>query len=179
MPKSKLQEIYFGLLMVTAMVYAMVCYNMALNNGGLENWIFPAAFKEFVIEGPIAFLIEYFIVGRLAKKAAFRMVDVKTEHPFKITAAIQLCTVWMMSPAISFVATLLFKHPGKQLISVWLQTVAFNFPMALFWQLFFAGPFIRLVFRKTLQFEKFVISKIISSNERSNENYVNKLTENS
>ena len=34
MPKNKLQEVIFSLLMVLAMVYAMVCYNIALAQGG-------------------------------------------------------------------------------------------------------------------------------------------------
>ena len=34
------------------------------------------------------------------------------------------------------------------LLGNWLQTAARNFPMALFWQLFYAGPFVRFVFCK-------------------------------
>ena len=47
-----------------------------------------------------------------------------------------------MSP----VATLLFKNPGKEVIAIWLQTTALNFPMAFFWQIFFAGPLVRKIF---------------------------------
>ena len=35
MPKNKLQEVIFTILMVFVMVYAMVCYNIALNTGGI------------------------------------------------------------------------------------------------------------------------------------------------
>ena len=52
-----------------------------------------------------------------------------------------------MCPAMSFVATALFQHPGSELLSAWVQTTALNFPMALCWQIFFAGPLVRLVFR--------------------------------
>ncbi len=38
------------------------------------------------------------------------------------------------------------------LLGNWLQTAARNFPMALFWQLFYAGPFVRFVFRKAGNF---------------------------
>lgn len=48
---------------------------------------------------------------------------------------------------MSFVATLLFKAPGKEIIAVWLETTVLNFPMALCLQIFFAGPFVRFVFR--------------------------------
>lgn len=38
------------------------------------------------------------------------------------------------------------------LLGNWFQTAARNFPMALFWQLFYAGPFVRFVFRKVCKF---------------------------
>ena len=47
-----------------------------------------------------------------------------------------------------FVATLAFKQPpAGELVATWLQTVALNFPMALLWQLFVAGPAVRAVVR--------------------------------
>ena len=56
--------------------------------------------------------------------------------------------VCLKCPAKSFIATVLFRHTGKEIIAVWLQTTAMNFPMALCWQIFFAGPFVRNVFGK-------------------------------
>ena len=49
---------------------------------------------------------------------------------------------------MSLVATILFKDAGNQFIAVWLQTIALNFPMAFFWQMLYAGPFVRFVFRQ-------------------------------
>ena len=146
MPKNKLQEVIFTILMVFVMVYAMVCYNIALNTGGMSNAVFLAAFRELPIMMPIAFILDFFLVGNLAKKAAFRMVDVKTERPFHLILAISAVSVAWMCPLMSLAATILFKHAGAQFISVWLQTTVFNFPMALCWQLFFAGPLVRFVF---------------------------------
>ena len=40
MPKTKLQNIIFTLIMAFVMVYAMVCYNIALDKGGMTNEIF-------------------------------------------------------------------------------------------------------------------------------------------
>ena len=146
MPKNKLQEVIFTILMVFVMVYAMVCYNIALSTGGMSNAVFLAAVRELPIMMPIAFLLDFFLVGNLAKKAAFRMVDVKTERPFHLILAISAVSVAWMCPLMSLTATILFKHAGAQFISVWLQTTVFNFPMALCWQLFFAGPLVRFVF---------------------------------
>ena len=57
MPKNKLQEVIFSLLMVLAMVYAMVCYNIALAQGGLHNAVFLLALRELPIMAPVAFAL--------------------------------------------------------------------------------------------------------------------------
>lgn len=49
MPKNLFQEIVFTVLMVFVMVYAMICYNIALNMGGMSNAVFLKAFHELVI----------------------------------------------------------------------------------------------------------------------------------
>ena len=38
MPKTKFQEVVFTILMVFVMVYAMICYNIALNIGGMRSF---------------------------------------------------------------------------------------------------------------------------------------------
>lgn len=67
MPKTKFQEIIFTILMVFVMVYAMICYNIALNTGGMSNAAFLNAFHELVIMGPIAFILDFFLYGSLSK----------------------------------------------------------------------------------------------------------------
>lgn len=119
MPKNKFQEVIFTIIMVFFMVYAMICYNISLNIGGMSNTVFLSAFHELVIMGPIAFILDFFIVSKLA----------------------------FMCPLMSFAATLLFKNAGNQFVAVWLQTTAMNFPMAFFWQLIYAGPIVRFIFR--------------------------------
>ena len=146
MPKTKFQEVVFTILMVFVMVYAMICYNIALNIGGMSNEFFLSAFHELVIMGPAAFVLDFFIVGNLAKKKAFQIVRVGQDNPFHLVLAISVVSVIWMCPLMSLAATILFQHPGKQIISMWLQTTVFNFPMALCWQLFFAGPLVRFVF---------------------------------
>ena len=129
MPKTKLQEVVFTILMVFVMVYAMICYNIALNMGG-----------------PIAFILDFFLYGSLSKKLAFRIVTPGVDKPIMIILAISSITVCLMCPTMSFFATLLFKSAGKEFIAVWFQTTALNFPMAFFWQIFFAGPLVRAIF---------------------------------
>lgn len=49
---------------------------------------------------------------------------------------------------MSLAATILFKDGGSQFIAVWLQTIVLNFPMAFFWQMLYAGPLVRFLFRQ-------------------------------
>ena len=147
MPKTKLQNVFFTILMAFLMVYAMICYNISLNIGGMTNQVFLMAFGEMKIMWPAAIILEFFVVEKLASMLAFRIVS-PTDKPIFIILAISSMIVCLMCPAMSFIATVLFKHPGKEIIAVWLQTTAMNFPMALCWQIFFAGPFVRNVFGK-------------------------------
>ena len=70
MPKTKLQDFIFTLMMAFVMVYAMVCYNIAMDMGGMTNQVFLLAFHEMPIMWPIAVILEFFIVGKLAPAAS-------------------------------------------------------------------------------------------------------------
>lgn len=147
MPKTKFQNVIFTIIMAFVMVYAMICYNISLNTGGMKNEVFLLAFHELIIMWPLAFVLEMFAVEKLSHKLAFRIVTPGKDKPIFITLAISSFIVCLMCPMMSLAATILFKNAGKEFVAVWLQTTALNFPMAFFWQIFFAGPFVRLVFR--------------------------------
>lgn len=70
MPKNKFQDAVFTVIMVIVMVYAMVCYNISTNMGGLSNEVFLMALKELPLMGVIAFILEFFLIGKLAQKIA-------------------------------------------------------------------------------------------------------------
>jgi hypothetical protein len=147
MPKSLGQEILFTIMMVFVMVYAMICYNIALAMGGLSNSVFLLSFHELLIIAPIAFVIDFFIVGPLAKKITFSKFNPEQTNPVFIILSISICSVWLMCPLMSLAATILFKGGfQKEMIPIWLQTTAFNYPMAAFWQLLVAGPLVRAIF---------------------------------
>ena len=84
MPKTKFQEVIFTIMMVFVMVYAMICYNIALNIGGMSNEVFLSAFHELVIMGPIAFVLDFFFVGTIANKKALKIVNPEKENPFHL-----------------------------------------------------------------------------------------------
>lgn len=147
MPKTKFQNVVFTLMMSFLMVYAMICYNIALNMHGMSNQVFLSAFHELTIMWPAAFVLELFIVDKIAHHLAFKVVT-SADRPFFITLAISFYIICIMCPVMSLIATVLFKTPGNEIISVWFMTILFNFPMAFFWQFCYCGPFIRWIFSK-------------------------------
>ena len=54
MPKTKLQNVCFSILMVAVMVYGMVCYNITIAQGEMTNQVFILALGELPIMGVIA-----------------------------------------------------------------------------------------------------------------------------
>lgn len=149
MPKTKFQDVVFTVIMVLVMVYAMVCYNIAIENGGMSNDVFLYALSEMPIMCVIAFLLEFFLVGRMTKNIAFKMLNPAQTQPIFLILAISSLTVCFMCPLMSFFATILFNFSdASNIVSDWLEITVRNFPMALCWQIFYAGPFVRFVFKK-------------------------------
>ena len=143
MPKTKLQDAVFTALMATLMVYGMIVYNISLDLGGVSAQSFRLALNELPLMAAIAFVLEFFVVSKLA----FTVVR-PTDRPQIITYAISLMIICIMCPTMSLLATLLFQQPS---FFAWLQTFALNLPMALLWQLLYCGPFVRLVFRALMR----------------------------
>ena len=144
MPKNKLEEVVFTAIMATIMVYGMIVYNVALNTGAVNGMTFLAACHELVFMAPIAFILEFFVVGKIAGRLAFTVMR-PTDRPQFITYAISICICCIMCPVMSLIATILFKDNVS--FGTWVQTWAMNFPMAICYQMFYCGPFVRLIFR--------------------------------
>ena len=143
MPQTKVQNIVYTVIMAIIMVYGMIVYNVALNTGGVTNATFVMALHEMPIMVPIAIVLEFFVVEKLATRLAFTVVR-PTDRPQVITYAISTMIVCIMCPTMSLIATLLFKEPS---FGTWVQTWGLNMPMALIWQLLFSGPLTRVIFR--------------------------------
>ena len=143
MPKNKFQDVVLTAIMATIMVYGMVVYNVALATGGLTAESFLLALYELPIMVPIAFVLEFFAVGKIAKKLAFTVMR-PTDRPQFITYAISLMIGGIMCPGMSLIATVLFKEPS---FGTWVHTWGCNMPMALCWQLLYCGPLTRAIFR--------------------------------
>ena len=153
MPQTKFQKFIFSLLMSYIMAYGMELANVAVKLGGMSNAAFLPALKEASYMGAFVFLVSNLYGNRVGRAIAFRCVQPGRDAPFFITLMISSCTVLVMCPTMSMVAAILFNvilagNPISQLPAIWVGTLIKNFPMALLWNLFAAGPFSRLVFGK-------------------------------
>ncbi|OUN08185.1 hypothetical protein B5G43_02040 [Flavonifractor sp. An92] len=155
MPKTKLQGIVFGLLMSITMAYGMEVYNVALKSGGLSamtNRVFGDALLEAAYMWIFVFLFSNLWGNRLGHALAAKLVRPE-DNPFVDVVLRSACTVLVMCPTMSAVAAVLFSvllggGSWSQLPAYWVGTVLKNFPMALLWNLFAAGPVSRLLFRR-------------------------------
>ena len=144
MPKTKLQNVIFTAIMAIFMVYGMIVYNVALNTGGVHGETFLLALHELYIMAPIAFILEFFVVDKVAHMLAFTFMK-PDDRPQHISYAISWCICCVMCPIMSLIATILFKE--EHTFAVWIQTWGMNLPCALLWQLCYCGPLVRLIFR--------------------------------
>ncbi len=92
---------------------------------------------------PIAFVLEFFVVGKIAQMLAFKVVK-PTDRPQVITYMISISICCIMCPVMSLIAMFLFKEPS---FGTWVETFGLNFPMAICWQMFYCGPLVRFIFR--------------------------------
>lgn len=131
MKKSKLHHFLFTVAMAFVMVYAMICYNIALHRGGMSNSVFVLAFHKLWIMWPIAIILELFFVEKGAVQLAMKKFHPEQTSPQLFQMAICTMIVCLMCPIMSFIATLLFQNAGNQVIALWLQAMFVNFPMTL------------------------------------------------
>lgn len=162
MPKTKLQGILFGVLMSITMAYGMEVYNIAVKMGfqtmpgglsNMTNQVFLDALTETAYMWVFVFIFSSLWGNRLGHKLAERIIRHGEDNPFFVTLMISGCTVLIMCPTMSMAAAILFNvimghAPVIQLPAIWFGTLLKNFPMALIWNLFAAGPLTRLLFRK-------------------------------
>lgn len=162
MPKTKSQGIVFGVIMSITMAYGMEVYNVASKMGyntmaggfsNMTNIVFLDALMEAAYMWIFVFIFSNLWGNRIGHSLAEKIIRPKQDNPFFITLMISGCTVLIMCPTMSVVAAILFNiilggAPITQFPAIWVGTVLKNFPMALIWNLFAAGPMTRLLFRK-------------------------------
>jgi hypothetical protein len=124
----------------------MVSYNVVLNNGfNFES--LKLAWLTFPIMMPIAFVVEWFIVSKIATKLIEKFVKPTDALP-KVILISALCFVVQMVLIMSFVANLIYGDTTQSFLMNWLISIPKNFIVAFPLQVLLAGPIIGFVFRK-------------------------------
>ncbi len=162
MPTNRSQKFVFALLSVIISVNCFVFYNLAIEFGGMSNAVFAAAYSTHtwvlpiplvVVEFVFAILLELFVGGPLSEKIAFSVLgDLRDTKPYVIVVMLICCTVVIMCPAMSLIATILYQVIpvggfSSEFFAQWMQTMTHNFPFAFFAELFFIQPAVRFLFR--------------------------------
>ncbi|MBE5968738.1 MAG: DUF2798 domain-containing protein [Lachnospiraceae bacterium] len=147
MPKNRLQETIFTIMMVIVMVYGMVFYNITIAKGAFSTGTFLEVFAELPLMCLIAFVIDTLIAGPVAQKLSKTIVASRTSKPIFMVLAISIFSIMLMCPMMSFSATLIH-HGGlnADTLANWGRAILINLPMAFGWQLLVAGPIVRKIF---------------------------------
>ncbi|MEA4890975.1 MAG: DUF2798 domain-containing protein [Peptococcaceae bacterium] len=108
MPETKIQKSVFRILMAFVMVWGMEVYNHFLTEE-ITARSFRMPISELLLLMGIVILLQQLIAGKIARKIAFHIVNQEKRETFIFTVAMQIVTVLLMCPMMSFVAVLMFK----------------------------------------------------------------------
>lgn len=144
MPKTKLQDLAFSVIMVCLMVYVMTLFNIA-QEMGLSYETMLVALKEMWIEAIIAFVVQRYVAGPFARRTLVRQFD--GAAPGVRTVTMAACNVMLMAPIMTLIVNAMYNGISADLPMIWLRRLLFNFPFALCMQVFYVGPLARLIFR--------------------------------
>lgn len=159
MPETKLQQLFFAFLTVFLSVISFITYNISIENWWLTNEIFFIALREFWFIWIIAFIIQITIVGKLATKMAFKIID-KKDKPIFIILAITCMQISIMCPVMTFITTFIYDGITINFLSDWIEKIFYNFPFAFFLEIFLIWPVVRLIFKNIFHDTKKQIIKL-------------------
>ncbi|MGC5775409.1 hypothetical protein J4O75_24090 [Paenibacillus pabuli] len=153
MPTTKKEHIIFGLMMCMGMVVVMMFFNL-WHSGLLGKMSSLEILFQFVLCFIIAFLVESFIVGPVARKIAFSLPFDKSNKILGVLAMsffMVMGMVLMMSIYGMISASLAHQPSSASVWSTYLHTIARNFSLALPYQLIILGPLVRYVFGRFIK----------------------------
>lgn len=154
MPATKKESIQFGFMMCFGMVLVMTFYNFYLN-GTLGKMTFTEGLINFAIGFIIAFILDLFLVGPVAKKIAMKLTANTNKIIFKVLA-ISTCMVLGMAFFMSIFGVIMSSlHTGSpdNVLMAFLSVFGKNLLLALPLQIIVMGPLVRLVFMKFIKTE--------------------------
>lgn len=148
MGQTKLQKFIFTLMMCFCMVLGMTIYNMILNEGFHSN-LLNNLLKDFWLGFIVALLLDIFIVGKLAKPIAFKIVKPNKEtKQIKIIFAISSCMVIGMVLFMSMFGAIIAAGFNIDALKLYPLCILRNFVVALPLNLLIVSPIVRFSFTK-------------------------------
>ena len=148
MGQTKFQKFIFTLMMCFFMVLCMTTYNIILNEGFHSN-LLNNLLKDFWLGFIVALLLDIFIVGKLAKPLAFKIVKpTKETKQIKIILAISSCMVVGMVLFMSIFGAIVSSGFTIDALKLYPLCVLRNFIMALPLNLLIVSPIVRFIFNK-------------------------------
>ena len=126
----------------------MTIYNMILNEGFHSN-LLNNLLKDFWLGFIVSLLLDIFIVGKLAKPLAFKIVKpTKETKQIKIILAISSCMVVGMVLFMSIFGAIVSSGFTIDALKLYPLCVLRNFIMALPLNLLIVSPIVRFIFNK-------------------------------
>lgn len=148
MGETKFQKFIFTLMMCFCMVLGMTIYNMILNEG-FHAQFFNNLLKDFWLGFFVALLLDIFIVGKIAKPIAFKIIKpTKTTKQIKVILAISSCMVVGMVLFMSMFGTIVAVGFNSTTLKIYPLCIARNFIVALPLNLLIVSPLVRISFNK-------------------------------
>lgn len=148
MPRTKKEQVVFGLMMCFGMVTIMLLFNL-YNSGMIGKLSLMEILLQFVICFVVAFAVESILVGPVAKKVAFSLPFDKS-NKLVVVLTLSFFMVVGMVLVMSFygVMTSYFTNGlgGHSILRSYGSAIGHNFLLALPAQLLVVGPIVRAVF---------------------------------
>lgn len=148
MGETKFQKFIFTLMMCFGMVLGMTIYNMILNEG-FNSQLFNNLLKDFWLGFFVALLVDIFIVSKIAKTIAFKIVKpTQDTKQIKIILAISICMVIGMVFFMSMYGAIVAVGFNSTALKIYPLCIARNFIVALPLNLIIISPLVRISFNK-------------------------------
>ncbi|MTD42001.1 DUF2798 domain-containing protein [Erwinia sp. CPCC 100877] len=140
MPTNKKEGILFTSLMCFLMVLGMSLYNLFLHDDLSIGSLLQGLVPGFVV----AFILDTFVVGVIAKKIAFKL-PINKEKRYQVILSISFFMVLGMVSLMSLFGIIIEGGIPADLGIAYLQAWKMNFIVALPYQLLIVGPISRTV----------------------------------
>ena len=148
MPRNKRESLIFTVMMCFVMVFVMSVYNACQTHGWAWESV-KQAWLGLPLAYAVAFICDWFLVAKTAKKTAFKIVKPTAKAIVKILA-ISICMVCGMVIFMSLFGAVNAVGFSVNALAMWPKCVLLSLMVALPLQVLVAGPVIRLVFGRLI-----------------------------